>query len=92
MKWLDRSVGKSASASEGEGRGLVLSPGSVEPRRETGPAAMGHPSRGSKHGLYDVDVGEGGRRPVGAPRMTRGVSWEAFKQRITLKQSITIQK
>ena len=28
----------------GESRSPVLSPGSKEPRRETGPAAMGHPS------------------------------------------------
>ena len=55
-----------ASASAGEGRGPVLSPGSVEPRREAGPAAMGHPSWGSKHGLHVVVVGEGERRPADA--------------------------
>ena len=53
-----------ASASVGEGHGPVLSPGSVEPEREAGPAAMGHPSWGSGHGLYEGDVGEGERLPV----------------------------
>ena len=55
-----------ASASAGEGRSPVLSPGSVEPEREAGPAAMGHPSWGSRHGLYDVDVGGGERPPADA--------------------------
>ena len=31
-----------------------------EPEREAGPAAMGHPPRGSEHGLYVVDVSAGG--------------------------------
>ena len=35
----------------GESRSPVLSPGSKEPRRETGPAAMGHPPWGSSMGF-----------------------------------------
>ena len=31
-----------------------------EPEREAGPAAMGHPPRGSEHGFYVVDVNAGG--------------------------------
>ena len=35
----------------GESRSPVLSPGSKEPKRETGPAAVGHPSQGSSMGF-----------------------------------------
>ena len=38
-----------------------------EPRREAGPAAMGHPPWGSKHGLYVVVVNAGGA-PKGRER------------------------
>ena len=35
----------------GESRSPVFSPGSMEPRREAGPAAMGHPPWGSSMGF-----------------------------------------
>ena len=37
-------IGATSTVGCGESRSPVLSPGSKEPRRETGPAAMGHPA------------------------------------------------
>ena len=53
-----------AKARSGQSRSPVLSPGSNEPRRETGFVAMGHPPGRKQHGLYVVDVGDGERVPV----------------------------
>ena len=62
--WLNHTV-HVLGARCGESRSPVLSP-AKEPRRETGPAAMGHPPwrMGKQHGLYVVDVRDGEHRPV----------------------------
>ena len=46
----------------GESRSPALSPGSKEPRRETGPAAMGHPPWGSSMDVMYVTYAGRARR------------------------------
>ena len=47
-----------------------------EPKREAGPAAMGHPPWGSKHGLYVVVVNAGGApKGPGSEAATRADTW-----------------
>ena len=55
----------------GESRSPVFSAGSMEPRREAGPAAMGHPPWGSSMGftLSTSEMGRGASARVLCERM-----------------------
>ena len=57
----------------GESRSPVFSPGSMEPRREAGPAAMGHPPWGSSMGftLSTSEMGSIGPCPLDRPSTAR---------------------
>ena len=61
-----------------------------EPRREAGPAAMGHPPWGSKHGLYVVVVNAGGAPKKSLNLVVTWLSGEGWLRPLFYRCQLTI--